>query len=192
VGTQKSDWGGENELHSPVMQILNGPLLFSLVFSFFLFLLLTNRWQWLVQPVPAEVRGTPCREARRGWGIEGFWGKAGVSELISLVGHTYVSLSLGGFFWVPKVPSLAQCKRAAGLEEAKPRLFPVHGNKSVQIESVLKETKPMKINRANPTAACKQTPLFKPKTDNTNNPGKAVWRVSNHMTKPIYYSVTSN
>lgn len=40
---------------------------------------------------------------------------------------------------------------------------------------MLKETKHTKINGANPTTACKQTPLLKPETDNTNNPGKAVW-----------------
>lgn len=82
----------------------------------------------LIQPVPAEVRGAPCHDA---WSIEGFGGKAGVSELISWVEHTCAGLNVVGLFWVPEVAFLGQCKHISGLGEAKWRLFLAHGNKSL-------------------------------------------------------------
>lgn len=79
-----------------------------------------------IQPVPTEVRGTPCHEDWRGWSVEGFGGKAGVSELVCLVGHICAGSNVVGLFWVPQVPFLGQHRHASGLGEVERRLFLVH------------------------------------------------------------------
>lgn len=88
----------------PIMQILNIPFLFSLWVFFS-----CQSLAMLVQPVLAEARGTLCQEAWRGWSFEGFWGKAGVSELVLLVGTYMHQLEHGGlgFFGCPRYPAWA-------------------------------------------------------------------------------------
>lgn len=76
----------------------------------------------LLQPVLAEARGSPCQEAWRGWSTAELWGRAGVWELVVLVGHT-CHFEHGGGFWVAKIPCLDQRNHASGLREAKLRLF---------------------------------------------------------------------